>query len=238
VDEYTRDHLLEINRDFYRIFAPDFSSTRQRLQPGVNNLIIRIASYHSILDLGCGNGELYRALFRKGYRGIYAGIDFSSGLLNAAPGEHNGAQFFKLDLSNPEWNIPLQQYRYQLVTAFSVLHHLPGEALRVNVLLQAARLLEPNGMMMLSVWQFLNSEKLRTRILDWDVVGISTAQVDPDDYLLDWRKGGTGLRYVHHFTQSELVELAEITGFRVLETFLSDGENRQLGLYQIWKLDV
>jgi hypothetical protein len=33
----------------------------------------------------------------------------------------------------------------------------------------------------------------------------------------------------------ELALLAEQTGFEIIETFHSDGENERLGLYQIWK---
>ena len=73
------------------------------------------------------------------------------------------------------------------------------------------------------------------RIQDWQTVGLSETQVDADDYLLDWRGGGSGLRYVHHFSNTELKHLAEQTGFHIQTEFSSDGEGNQLGLYQIWK---
>ena len=44
------------------------------------------------------------------------------------------------------------------------------------------------------------------------------------------------MRYVHHFTQVELSELAQDGGFRVIDDYRSDGENSQLGLYQIWEI--
>jgi hypothetical protein len=59
--------------------------------------------------------------------------------------------------------------------------------------------------------------------------------VDAGDYLLDWRSGGEGLRYVHHFDEAELQGLAERSGFQIDETFYSDGETGNLGLYEIWK---
>jgi len=59
--------------------------------------------------------------------------------------------------------------------------------------------------------------------------------VDAGDYLLDWRSGGEGLRYVHHFGEAELRELAATTGFQVKEVFYSDGETGNLGLYQVWE---
>lgn len=84
-------------------------------------------------------------------------------------------------------------------------------------------------------WQFLNSERLRERIQPWQRAGLLAGQVDEGDYLLDWRSGGEGLRYAHHFSEAEMSDLAAQSGFSVLETFHSDGENGRLGLYQIWQ---
>ncbi|MEP6894468.1 MAG: hypothetical protein ABI986_02555, partial [Chloroflexota bacterium] len=61
------------------------------------------------------------------------------------------------------------------------------------------------------------------------------SDVDVGDYLLDWRSGGAGLRYVHHFDESELQELAEAASFQIKDMFYSDGETGNLSLYQVWK---
>ena len=65
-------------------------------------------------------------------------------------------------------------------------------------------------------------------------IGLTAEDVDKNDYLMDWRRDGHGLRYVHHFSASELHQLAAFTGFRVIGIFTSDGEGENLGLYQIW----
>jgi hypothetical protein len=114
---------------------------------------------------------------------------------------------------------------------------IPGE-LRLNILKAVQGLLNPDGLFIHSNWQFLNSEKLKARIKPWESVSISGLEVDAGDYLLDWRSGGEGLRYVHHFNEEELVELAHTTGFQVLDVFYSDGETGNLGLYQIWKVSL
>jgi hypothetical protein len=80
----------------------------------------------------------------------------------------------------------------------------------------------------------LNSEKLKSRIQPWSRVGLKDSEVDEGDYLLDWRSGGEGLRYAHHFSAGELLELAGQAGMSANESFLSDGENGRLGLYQVW----
>jgi hypothetical protein len=96
-------------------------------------------------------------------------------------------------------------------------------------------LLKTDGIFVHSNWQFLNSERLKERIQPWEAVGMSGSELETGDYLLDWRSGGKGLRYVHHFDERELNQLAKASGFRIINTFHSDGEGGNLGLYQVWK---
>jgi SAM-dependent methyltransferase len=233
--------LIELNRQFYQTFAKPFSVTRQRLQPGVQIILDKIQADTSILDLGCGNGELWRALLSRGFRGQYLGLDFSEGLLQTAR-ERSAPEatshrpvFLQADLTRPGWGSTIPNSPIEVVTAFAVLHHLPGIETRLQFLHQVRNLLTSQGHLYISNWQFLNSERLRARIQPWGMIGITPEQVDPGDYLMDWRQGGYGLRYVHHFDQAELGELAHKTGFRILETFNSDGSGRRLSLYQIWQ---
>src|ERR1700690_3202935 len=76
--------LLDLNRNFYTEYGSDFSATRGRLQTGVLRVIESLRGDESILDLGCGNGELARTLSRRGHHGSYLGLDFSLPLLDEA----------------------------------------------------------------------------------------------------------------------------------------------------------
>ena len=233
--------LIEINRDFYTQFGGSFSATRHRIQPGVRHLIGMLNGDESILDLGCGNGELARELAKRGHRGPYLGLDFSLPLLHDAEPQLEGfsASFMQIDITQ------LSKYGTQLavpggwslITAFAVLHHIPSYEIRLNILRSIHGLLAADGKFILSNWQFLNSEKLRSRIQDWSRVGLSNEDVDPRDYLLDWRSGGDGLRYVHHFEEEELPGIADTAGFKIRDSFYSDGEGGKLSLYQIWDND-
>lgn len=239
--------LISLNHQFYQTFALQFSATRMRLQPGVRRILEILPSLAVILDLGCGNGELARQLAHRNFQGWYIGLDFSSEMLAEAqrkPLEQLKALFFKADISSPDWFTAIQTRHTELldrpldvVLAFAVLHHLPGADLRKLVLRRVREHLAPDGLFIHSVWQFLNSPRLRQRIQPWESCGLGEADVDEGDYLLDWRGGGHGLRYVHHFTAEELVGLAQETGFTIQQTFHSDGENGKLGLYQVWQLD-
>ena len=233
----TISHLLELNRQFYQTFALPFSSTRLRLQPGVRRILDSISPSANILDLGCGNGEFARQLAERQHKGTYTGLDFSAALLaQVGQGLPSNFHFLQADLSSEDWDAPLVSKQVDLAVAFAVLHHLPGDELRLQVLRKVRILLSSGGRFIHSEWQFLNSPRLKGRIQPWESLGLSTADVDPGDYLLDWRQGGTGLRYVHHFSENELKQLAARAGFTIVESFLCDGENSRLGLYQTWQI--
>lgn len=254
MDDFIVQQLLCINKQFYQTFASPFSATRRRLQPGVNRVLETIPLSAHLLDLGCGNGALARALIERGQSGVYVGVDFSelllqigrSSLVNLPVKQTSLACYFlQADLTSPDWDqiflkqescqgMPCTPFDY--ILCFATVHHLPGQSLRRQTLEKIRHLLSTGGSLVLSVWQFLNSARLRERIQPWESVGLTADQVEPGDYLLDWRQGGRGLRYVHHFDTKELQELAELTGFYVARSFLSDGAGGQLGLYQVWEV--
>ena len=227
--------IIEVNRQFYQSFGNEFSATRGRIQPGVRKILERIKQDVSILDLGCGNGVFARQLAKAGHTARYLGVDFSIPLLENAMRipESFPAKFLALDITKKEWSVISGQF--SLITSFATLHHIPGEETRLRILKNIRKHLAPSGQFIFSNWQFLNSERLVKRIQSWGVVGINELDVDEGDYLLDWRRGGRGFRYVHYFNEDELFHLAEKSGFRILETFYSDGATGDLGLYQVWE---
>jgi SAM-dependent methyltransferase len=232
--------LIELNREFYTRFGGSFSATRQRIQPGVRRVLEMLNGDENILDLGCGNGWFARELAKRGHRGAYLGVDFSLPLLREAESYAGGfsARFMEVDLSRlsvGSEQLSVSSEQWSLVTAFAVLHHIPSRELRLDILRSVRSLLEPEGRFIHSNWQFLKSEKLRARIQPWEAAAVSRSEVEAGDYLLDWRSGGRGLRYVHHFSEEELMELAQASGFAVEATFYSDGETGDLGLYQVWR---
>ena len=248
MDPAVFQRLIALNAQFYQTFARPFSDTRQRLQPGVVRLLKDLPSAVRILDLGCGNGELARWLRQAGFRGDYLGLDFSPDLLEVARAgsfaplpadsgspEPETIRFAQADLTSPDWDTGLPGAQYEVILSFAVFHHLPAAEARIALLRQVGSHLPAGGRFYLSVWQFLHSRRLAERVLPWETVGIDAAQVEPNDYLLDWRQGGRGLRYVHHFTPRELETLAQASGFVVRDQFFSDGKEGDLGLYQVWE---
>jgi SAM-dependent methyltransferase len=238
------NRLLRLNQQFYQTFAEHFVDTRTQLQPGVMSVLDTIPSEASVLDIGCGHGEVASELERRGHYGTYLGLDSSVAFLSIANRKckHPRARFKYGDLADPSWfknlSLPTEgktKDTYNRILAFAVLHHLPGQNIRLNTVHNVHSLLADDGQFVHSNWNFIVSPHLRDRIVPWEAIGLTQGDVDQGDYLLDWRRGGYGLRYVHLFNQEELQNLAKSSNFRVVETFYSDGEGGRLGLYQVWE---
>lgn len=245
--------LLELNNQFYQTFGKAFSITRQRIQPGIACLLEQFNTPGAWLDLGCGSGVVAKAWAETpGRTGAYLGVDFSPVLLDearAAVGDAGSQgldiQFSQADLTDPKWWGSLRSRspegrQFDVISAFAVLHHIPSSHLRRQLIASVHAHLKPGGVFMHSVWQFQHSAKLMARRQPWSAVGLTPAQLEEGDVLLDWRFAlpgqaeQTGLRYVHLFSREELRLLAA-AGFEIQQTFESDGEGSRLGLYQIWK---
>jgi len=204
------------------------------LKPGlINN--------DSILDIGCGNGELARYLGTTPYEGKFLGIDNSPALLdfsgNNSSTSRFSSSFLVKDITIPDWSDHLSGIPFSRIVSFAVIHHIPGIELRNNVFQSIRRLIKNDGLFIHSQWQFMNSTKLANRVIPWEMIGLSQSLLDPGDTLLDWlaEAGKTGYRYVHLFTEDELSQYAEANGFKVIDSYYSDGKEGNLGLYQVWQ---
>jgi SAM-dependent methyltransferase len=228
--------LLSLNQEFYQTFGDSFAETRSRLQGGVLRVLEATPQDASVLDLGCGSGGVVRHLASIGHHALYLGLDSSAVLLShaQASSDHPRAEFHQADLTDPAWTQHIQT-TFKRIFAFAMLHHIPDERLRLNLLRQVYTLLKEDGRFVLSVWNFTASPRLKARILPWDTIGLDSSAVEPGDYLLDWRRDGHGIRYVHLFDENQLARLASESGFYVEKVWYSDGEGGRLGHYETWR---
>jgi len=240
--------LNGINQEFYQTFAQSFSQTRGRIQTGVRRVLQKMPLSGNFLDVGCGNGNLAQAWSEMGLIGAYSGVDFSAGLIaaareNVSPNSPDQSiSFLNADLSSERWVSVLPASRWDAVFCFALLHHIPCAARRLRLCQEVCSLVSQDTLIWVSVWQPLNSPRLKNRIIDWKVVGMDKDQIESGDVLMDWRAHKHAVlmpayRYVHVFKENELTHLAESAGFSVKEVFYSDGKEGNLGLYQRWALD-
>jgi len=236
VDSSTRARLLELNRKFYSQFSADFSATRSSERFNIEPFRKFLANDIRLLDAGCGNGRLAGALENAGFSLAYVGIDGSPELVAFAQKENATlrnvrAQFRVVDLTLPRWSESLRDAPpFDVIVSLAVLHHIPSFALRANVLREIRARLKPNGIFVMSNWQFLNDERLRKKIVAPDKIAPGEWRLDPGDYFLDWKRGGVGYRYVHWIDETKVEDLADASGWQVVEQFLAD---KNLNLYSV-----
>lgn len=237
----TAARLLALNRQFYDSLAESFAASRARPQPGYEKLLAYLPSRPlRVLDVGCGNGRF--GAFLAGYHPIaaYTGVDFSAGLLARAKGpqvtepqttDPLPVKFVQRDISKPGFLEELG--RFDVVACLAVMQHIPGRANRQRLLAEMAAHLDENGRLFLANWQFMDSKRQRRKVVEWQRIGLTPADVEPNDYLLTWQRDGFGLRYVCVVDEEETAVLARSAGLKIIARFRSDGKEGNLSLYTV-----
>lgn len=240
----TQQRLLELNQTFYAQVAPEFDRSRSGLPAGWELLKPYLPRSKEggalrVLDAGCGNGRFARFLDGQEGKYEYIGVDADTRLLHYAAEQTSRlgrvrCRFVQADLAQPGWSHLLgEEPPFDLVVCFAVLHHLPGLALRQQLLSELASLLAPDGVLILSNWQFLSSERFVRKLVAWETVGLSAADVEPGDALLPWQQGVEAVRYVHQIDEVEMANLATAAGLTVRAHYYADGKEGNLNLYSV-----
>ena len=235
------EKFLRLNQEFYATYAQSFAATRHSVQPGVQRFFPQLLQAEVVLDLGCGNGNLAELLKSEGFCGSYIGVDENAYFLEQAASATNDADcgsyaFKQGSLANFDWLDVVDQA--DAICSFATLHHLPGADLHEQFFSSVSSKLHPNSRFFLSCWQVLGNERLEKHLVPWNPTEIKDEHLAETDLLMDWRADPgkpAKLRYVHHFTPSELHALGESQGLDLQEEFFSDGKEGNLGLYQVWQ---
>lgn len=232
MDELIINRLNTINRDFYRTTAANFDKSRGSAWPGWDKLLPHLSLPMSVLDVGCGNGRLGVFLHDKfGTDVLYHGVDNSPELLAAARAALPEVTFEERDIVDN----PPDAGTYSLVTLFGVMHHIPGAERRLALMRKLAERVAPGGLLVFTTWRFYEVEKLRERITPWPAD--LAANVEAGDYLLDWRRGVTALRYCHYVDDAEQAALIAASGLTEIDTYRADGYTDADNSYSILRLN-
>lgn len=196
--------LEALNKKFYEQHAKAFSNTRTAPWAGWRS--VEVPHGASVLDLGCGNGRYLKFLRARGFTGHYRGVDSCSALV------HRAAELFPPS-ERVRWEVarlgPLLQgaAKYDHVAAWGVLHHVPGEKQRAELIEQMLNKTKDGGSLWLSLWQFRDHERFQKNECDPGDFGFVAGDLEDGDALLDWQGNRDVPRYCHHFSGDEIDRL-------------------------------
>lgn len=225
------ESLLDINRRFYRQFANSFAQTRTSPQSGFFKLLDYIPrSSKRFLDVGCGEGRFGRFLFDHDLIERYVGVDFSQELIEIGANTLVGDYYLR-ELHRRGCLNGLGEF--DMIACLATLQHIPGQSNRQILLQEMADHLDADGIIILSNWQFLSSERQKRKLADWSLIDIDPLELEENDYLLTWQRDGFGFRYLAYIDATETEYLARSAALNVSCQFRSDGREGDLNLYTI-----
>ena len=236
--DHTAHQLLDLNRTFYDRFAAPFNRSRFDPMHGFTAALPYLPEHQeklTVLDVGCGNGRFSLFMSQQQRLKSYVGIDNSEGLLAQATENFSGlpepVSFRPVDLRQDGF---LDGYpTFDLIAHHAVMHHIPQKKRRIAILREMANHLKPSGMLIMSTWQFMDSERQRRKVVDWSSIGLTAGDVESGDYLLTWNRGGTGYRYCCMIDAEQTAELAAEAGLKIIHQYREDGKERNLSLYSL-----
>lgn len=239
-----------LTSEFYRVISGEFSKSRQSEWQGWDTCLdlvdIQEKALLKVLDIACGNGRFLKKLTNK-YNDLsinYIGIDSNGDLIKEAKSvlddsKNISADFIigdVFDLSNLQKNI---SSKFDIVSAFGITHHLPSKKLREIWFNQVCEFVDMNGFLILSFWNFkdINSNLLREVVLDGEKY-ISEAELEEEDYFLNWSENKDVYRYCHHYSDEEInsiLTMLEFKGLKLIKTLFADGRTNKLNKYLVFK---
>jgi len=219
MEQLFAEKILANNKKIYNLLAEEFSATRNQNWPEVNKLIKYVKKGDKILDLGCGNGRLYKILKNNGVE--YTGIDISKKLIEIARKNYPKARFIVADALN----LPFKEKEFDLVFAIALLHHIPTENLQLRVLKNCFKILKKNGLIILTVWNLIQPRLL----LKYKICPFSKDVYVPwKSKILQSPRGDGGAktskilkRYYHVFTKGELKQIVKKAGFKIIKCYFA-----------------
>lgn len=134
-------------RRLYDRIATHFAETRSTPWPEVTDFVSRVGRPELALDLGCANGRHVPALAAVAPKVV--AVDISRALLQRGRSDHGAiAEWMQADALS----LPIKTDAIDLALYIATLHHIPTRSERIRSLDELARVLDPTGCALVSVW--------------------------------------------------------------------------------------
>ena len=246
----TARQLCELNNRFYLEHAESFSSSRQSPWPGwqrclgqIDDDLLAGNNEFRVLDLACGNLR-FESFLRSEYPELklaYYAVDNCDVLIpNEASVNYQHLDILEVLLQGYDLNDHLEVPECSLTVSFGFMHHTPLQGYREKVLDYLIEKTEPGGSIVVTFWQFMKDESLRSKALDVHkraLRELGLGELAENDFLLDWNNIAGVYRYCHSFSDEEIYELLEkvVQKTELIDRFVSDGRSHSLNTYVVLK---
>lgn len=210
-------YLLEKTHQDYDTIAEHFSKTRNFVWEELKSLSQYSFAGERVLDLGCGNGRLLEIFKDKSID--YIGVDSSEKLIEIAKRKYPKAKFQKGD----GLNLPFPANYFDKIYSIAVLHHIPSVKFRLRFLREAKRVLKPEGLLILTVWNLWQQKFLKYHLKFFFLKLIKKSKLDFKDVFYPWKNQAGEVivqRYVHVFSKRELKKLVKKSGFKTKDIWI------------------
>lgn len=230
MDRKYAEYLLEKTKKDYNLIAQDYARTRAFIPEDIGDLAKYTLIGERILDSGCGSGRFSELLGDKNID--YFGVDISEKLIEIAQRKYPRAKFQVADCLN----LPFPGNFFDKVYSISVLHHIPSKEFQLQYLKEARRVLKPEGLLILRVWDFWRRRAAAKLLFKYTFLKlIGKSKLDFFDVFVSWKDSNGKIiieRYFHCFSKKELGNLIKKAGFKIRESWQT-GKDPRTNIYLI-----
>ena len=222
---FNQKDLLDSVCDCYNSFAEDWDRTRKNNWSEFEIIKSKIKKGANVLDLGCGNGRLFKYL--KDVTDVnYTGIDNSKKLINIAAQNFQDGNF---EVGNV-LNLPYEDSSFDTVISIAVAQHITPKSNRRIFFEEIHRVLKPNGTAFVTVWN-IHQDKYKKYLKMYTKQKIIQTLKSPlntsfgmGDCLIPYGEKKI-LRYIHAFTPDEISKLVS-SNFTILDKLYTNKEGQ------------
>lgn len=222
---------MRLTRETYEKIAREFDKTRRVLWDDFSIFSPYVKEGMSVLDVGCGNGRLYRYL--KDKKISYFGIDQNQYLVEQAKERYPEAVFIRGDITQLAKIPELSGKQFDCVFCISLLSHIPSHEYRRYVLSGLRDYIKQEGALCMLNWNLWrpaprqkniwtgNLQRILLSTEDWTMrYKVSERNLNFRDMLAWWGNSYFGSPlYYRAFTTGELKKLCRDVGFRDVKSF-------------------